>query len=234
MLMSKEIKNSTFTIVKRNSNFLIEKNNKFLKTPGGNLISIPYKKIVQLILTELNKKTTLNESVTYFKITNSAIDKIIKDKDSFINKIASLIHSDTICYFSKTPKSLLQLQIDSWKPLLKWIKKTYSVELNYSYSFEPLIQNKNNIHIIKEILVGCDVFKLSGISALCQLTGSLVISLALCDSRLTYEEAFRASQLEESYQLSRWGKDSEASNRRKAISADIYKASNYLDALRLE
>ena len=44
MLMSKEIKNSTFTIVKRNSNFLIEKNNKFLKTPDGNLISIPYKR----------------------------------------------------------------------------------------------------------------------------------------------------------------------------------------------
>ena len=234
MLISKEIKNGTFTIVKRNSNFLIERNNKFLKTPDGNLISIPYKKIVQLILTELNKKTTSNDSVTYIKITNSAIDKIIKDKDSFINKIASQIHSDTICYFSKTPESLLQLQIDSWKPLLKWIKKTYSVELNYSYSFEPLIQNKNNIQIIKEILVGCDVFKLSGISTLCQLTGSLVISLALCDSRLTYEEAFRASQLEESYQLSRWGKDSEASNRRKAISADIYKASNYLDALRLE
>lgn len=232
--MSKEIKNGAFTIVKRNSNFLIEKNNKFLKTPDGNLISIPYKKIVQLILTELNKKTTLNGSVTYLKITNSAIDKIIKDKDSFINKIASQIHSDTICYFSKTPKSLLQLQIDSWKPLLKWIKKTYSVELNYSYSFEPLIQNKNNVQIIKEILVGCDIFKLSGISTLCQLTGSLVISLALCDSRLTCEEAFRASQLEESYQLSRWGKDSEASNRREAISADIHKASNYLNALRLE
>ena len=232
--MSKEIKNGTFAIVKRNSNFLIERNNKFLKTPDGNLISIPYKKIVQLILTELNKKTTSNDSVTYIKITNSAIDKIIKDKDSFVNQIASQIHRDTICYFSKTPKSLFQLQIDSWKPLLKWIKKTYSVELNYSHSFEPLIQHKNNVQIIKEILVGCDVFKLSGISTLCQLTGSLVISLALCDSRLTYEEAFRASQLEESYQLSRWGKDSEASNRRKAISADIYKASNYLDALRLE
>ena len=60
-----EIKNGTFTIVKRNSNFLIEKNNKFLKTPSGNLISIPYKKIVQLILVELNKKTTPNDSVTY-------------------------------------------------------------------------------------------------------------------------------------------------------------------------
>ena len=80
MLMSKEIKNGTFAIVKRNSNFLIERNNKFLKTPDGNLISIPYKKIVQLILTELNKKTTSNDSVTYIKITNSAIDKIIKDK----------------------------------------------------------------------------------------------------------------------------------------------------------
>ena len=41
--------------------------------------------------------------------------------DSFINKIACQIHSDTICHFSKTPKSLLQLQIDSWKPLIKWI-----------------------------------------------------------------------------------------------------------------
>ena len=231
--MSKEIKNGVFKIVKRNSNFLIEKNKQFLKTPEDNLISIPYKKIVQLVLAELNNKTTLNESVTYFKITNSAIDKITKDKDSFVNKIASQIHSDTICYFSKTPKSLLQLQIDNWKPLLKWIKKAYSVELNYSYSFEPLIQDKNNVQIIKKILIGLDVFKLSGIGTLCQLTGSLVISLALCDSRITSEEAFRSSQLEESYQLSRWGKDSEASNRLEAISADIYKVSNYLNALRL-
>ena len=124
-------------------------------------------------------------------ISKFDLEKIIKDKDNFVNKIISHIHNDTICYFSKTPKSLLQLQIDSWKPLLKWIKKTYSVELNYSYSFEPLIQNKNNVQIIKEILVGCDIFKLSGIGTLCQLTGSLVISLALCDSRLTCEEAFK-------------------------------------------
>ena len=235
--MSKEVKKFTAKIIKKENNFLIKKNNEIFKTPEGNLLSSPYRKIAQFILSEINqnnKKEGENNIVTYRRITNLAIDKINKDKNYFIKKIVNQVHSDTLCYFTSDPKDLLQQQINSWKPLLEWINNTYMIKLSYTCSLKKIIQDKKNVQSLNDILITYDEYKLSCISTLCQVTGSLVIALALCDSRINYEEAFRASKLEELYQLSKWGNDSEASNRREAICTDIYKASRYLTALKVK
>ena len=117
---------------------------------------------------------------------------------------------------------------------MEWINNTYMIKLSYTCSLKKIIQDKKNVQSLNDILITYDEYKLSCISTLCQVTGSLVIALALCDSRINYEEAFRASKLEELYQLSKWGNDSEASNRREAICTDIYKASRYLTALKVK
>jgi chaperone required for assembly of F1-ATPase len=60
----------------------------------------------------------------------------------------------------------------------------------------------------------------------------LVIGLALIEGRLDAQEAFAASQLDESFQIEGWGKDAEQAERRRALAADIEAATRFLLLLR--
>jgi chaperone required for assembly of F1-ATPase len=62
-------------------------------------------------------------------------------------------------------------------------------------------------------------------------SGSLVLSLAVLEGRLSPEAAAEAAQLDELYQAERWGIDPEAEKRRIAQKADLVAARRFLDLL---
>ena len=64
-----------------------------------------------------------------------------------------------------------------------------------------------------------------------QAAGSLLIGLAVVHGRLTGEEAFAASQLDEEYQNELWGQDKEAVDRQRALLAEITQAETFLSLL---
>ena len=55
-----------------------------------------------------------------------------------------------------------------------------------------------------------------------------VIALALFEGRLDADSAFAASQLDETFQIERWGEDEEAAARRAALRADLLAAGRFL------
>jgi chaperone required for assembly of F1-ATPase len=59
-----------------------------------------------------------------------------------------------------------------------------------------------------------------------------VIGLALVEGRIDAEEAFSASQLDETFQIEGWGEDSEQGERRRALAADIEAAARFIALLR--
>ncbi len=63
-------------------------------------------------------------------------------------------------------------------------------------------------------------------------SGSLVVGLALLDRQLDAQEAFTASQLDESFQIEAWGEDAEQAERRRALAADIAAAARFMSLLR--
>ena len=62
--------------------------------------------------------------------------------------------------------------------------------------------------------------------------GSLVIALALLEGRLNADQAFAASQLDESFQIEAWGEDTEQAKRRAALAAEIVAAARFVSLLR--
>ena len=61
--------------------------------------------------------------------------------------------------------------------------------------------------------------------------GSLVIALALSEGRLSAEHAFAAAQLDELFQLERWGEDPIAARRHVGIRQDIDAGARFLALL---
>jgi chaperone required for assembly of F1-ATPase len=60
------------------------------------------------------------------------------------------------------------------------------------------------------------------------------LGLALLAGRITPEEAFVAAQLDESFQIERWGKDAEQTQRRAALKEDIALAARFAALLRAD
>jgi len=77
-----------------------------------------------------------------------------------------------------------------------------------------------------------DDFTLTALRAATAASGSLVVALALLEGRLDAQDAFAASQLDESFQIEAWGEDAEQAERRRALAADIDAAVRFVSLLR--
>ena len=228
------IKNIKIDIVKgKKGKYLLNINNKSLKTPDGNIIELPSIKLAKILLKDYEssfKSKPLN-IVRPIKITNTAIDKIKPNNIFYINEITDNLNNDMICYFANSPVELVDLQNKDWLPLINYMKSSYNIELIYTSKLFSINQKPDSLLKLKNILNEINIFKLSAIYTLSQITKSIIISLALVNNKISAKKAFENSNLEELYQISKWGKDEEAFDRLNAIKVDIRNIKKYYDSV---
>ena len=228
------IKNIKIDIVQgKKGKYLLNINNKSLKTPDGNIIELPSIKLAKILLKDYEssfKSKSLN-IVSPIKITNTAIDKIKPNNIFYINEITDNLNNDMICYFANSPVELVDLQNKDWIPLINYMKSSYNIELIYTSKLFSINQKPDSLLKLKNILNEINIFKLSAIYTLSQITKSIIISLALVNNKISAKKAFENSNLEELYQISKWGKDEEAFDRLNTIKVDIRNIKKYYDSV---
>ena len=228
------IKNIKIDIVQsQKGKYLLNINNKSLKTPDGNIIELPSMKLAKILLKDYEssfKSKSLN-IVRPIKITNTAIDKIKPNNIFYINEITDNLNNDMICYFANSPVELVDLQNKEWLPLINYMESSYNIELIYTSKIFSINQKPDSLLKLKNILNEINIFKLSAIYTLSQITKSIIISLALVNNKISAKKAFENSNLEELYQISKWGKDEEAFDRLNTIKVDIRNIKKYYDSV---
>ena len=232
--MDHVIKNIKIDIVQgKKGKYLLNINNKSLKTPDGNIIELPSIKLAKILLKdyEFSFKSKPLNIVRPIKITNTAIDKIKPNNIFYINEITDNLNNDMICYFANSPVELVDLQNKDWLPLINYMKSSYNIELIYTSKLFSINQKPDSLLKLKNILNEINIFKLSAIYTLSQITKSIIISLALVNNKISAKKAFENSNLEELYQISKWGKDEEAFDRLNAIKVDIRNIKKYYDSV---
>ena len=228
------IKNIKIDIVQgKKGKYLLNINNKSLKTPDGNIIELPSIKLAKILLKDYESsfKSKLLNIVSPIKITNTAIDKIKPNNIFYINEITDNLNNDMICYFANSPVELVDLQNKDWIPLINYMKSSYNIELIYTSKLFSINQKPDSLLKLKNILNEINIFKLSAIYTLSQITKSIIISLALVNNKISAKKAFENSNLEELYQISKWGKDEEAFDRLNTIKVDIRNIKKYYDSV---
>ena len=76
-----------------------------------------------------------------------------------------------------------------------------------------------------------DDFALTGLAHATALFGSAVLGLALQRGRLSGEEAFALSRLDEAFQEEQWGVDAEAAERTQKLAAEAVMLERWFAAL---
>ena len=166
------------------------------------------------------------------RLAATAKDRVGAGRRGVIDVALKFAETDLLCYRAEAPQELAVSQQMRWQPLLDWAADTLGARLLVTAGVSPVAQPQAALHALGASVDALDDMELSVLSTVTAATGSLIIALALVEGRIGADEAFDISQVDESFQISRWGEDAEAEDRRRRLRADIRAAADFLGLLR--
>ena len=174
---------------------------------------------------------TLSNFLPLTRLAATGLDRVVSRREEVIADTAKYAGSDLLCYRATTPESLVTLQHDTWQPLLDWAAEHYGTRFVVTEGIKFVEQPDEAKTRLKEAVSAYADVALSALYNLTHTSGSVVIALAVAEGRLTAEGAFAAAQVEELYQIERWGDDPHAKKQREGVQKDIEACTKFLALL---
>jgi chaperone required for assembly of F1-ATPase len=162
------------------------------------------------------------------RLAATAIDRVGRQRVQLVDSISAYAGSDLLCYRAEHPAELVARQNAAWAPLLDWARDRFGAVLVATSGVIPVAQPQASLAVLRQAVDALDNLALTGLASAVQITGSLVIGLALAYGRLTAEDAFAAAMLDERYQAERWGSDAEAESRRRQLADELSAAASFM------
>lgn len=144
------------------------------------------------------------------RAANSAIDKLNQQFDEVVGLLAAYGGSDLLCYRAAGPAGLLARQAAGWDPLLEWSAAELGAPLRVTSGIVHIDQPPASLARLHALTAAFDPFRLAAFHDLVAITGSLVLAFAVTRGRLSAEDAFGLSRIDETWQAELWGVDEDA------------------------
>jgi chaperone required for assembly of F1-ATPase len=205
-----------------------------LRTPGRAPMTLPRRALAEAVAAEWDAQSdeVRPDTMPMMQLASTAIDRIGKVRVEIVEAVARYAETDLLCYRAEAHQPDLQdRQTRVWQPLLDWAALRYDAQLAVSTGLMPVPQPKGACRALRAAVEALDDMRLAGLQNATAACGSLVVALALFEGRITAEEAYEASQLDETFQIEQWGEDAEATRRRAAIRQDIADTRRFLDLI---
>jgi chaperone required for assembly of F1-ATPase len=206
---------------------------KPVRTPGGRIVEVPTPDLARALADEWDAQTKdiLPDTMPLVRLTATALDLVAPRFDAVKAETARYGGTDLLCYRAADPPELAARQQAVWGPLLDWALLRYGADLIVTDGLMPVAQPPEALAALEAAVGALDVWRLTGLAAALPVLGSLVLALATIDGRLTAEEAYALSQLDESFQIERWGEDDEVAASRAIARADLAAVTRFLRLL---
>ena len=206
-----------------------------MRTPAKAVLLLPNAELAEAIAAEWRAVPGAAEiNVAHLPLTRLAatgLDRVGNQRDRVIEDTAKYAASDMLCYRAAEPATLVERQSRLWQPLLDWAAGHYGARLAVVEGLSFAEQPADALRALRGAVAAHGDFGLSALYNLTHIAGSLVLALAVSEGRLSAGDAFSAAQLDELYQVERWGADPIATRRHEGIRADIDAGARFLALL---
>lgn len=204
-----------------------------VRTPAKRLLAVPTPALAEAIAEEWRAQGTHIDpsSMPLTRFANTAIDAVSAQLQAVADDITKYAGSDLICYRAEAPAELVRRQADAWDPVLQWARDDLGARFVLTQGVMPVAQPSAALAAFAAALEPHEAFRLSAMHVLTTLTGSAVLALALAKGALAGDGAWLAAHVDEDYQISIWGEDYEAAERRKARRSEFDAAVRLLACL---
>jgi chaperone required for assembly of F1-ATPase len=207
---------------------------RLVKTAGKQDLIVPSLALAAAVAAEWEAQQgeIRREAMPLTRLAGATIDRSAAQRDAVVRQVAHYAGTDLVCYWATHPPALAARQQAVWQPLIDWAAGRYGAPPVVTTGIVPASQPAASLAAFTEAVAEHDDFSLTALHAATAACGSLVIALALLEGRLDADEAFAASQLDESFQIEAWGEDTEQAERRAALAAEIVAAARFISLLR--
>jgi len=223
-------------VAPQGTGFALTLDGRSARTPAKNPLVLSTRALAELIAAEWAGQGEQIDptSMPITRIANSAIDGVASQMSAVRDEIASYAAADLLCYRAPEPEELANAQAAAFDPVLDWAREALGARLLLSEGIRHVAQPPAALAAIGAALAAIeDPFALAALHVATTLTGSALLALALSRGRLAADEAWRAAHVDEDFQISRWGEDSEARARRNFQWREIEAAARILAAARI-
>ena len=202
--------------------------------PGGAVLRIPNDALAAAIAAEWQAAGGAKGGEMSFadtpltQLAGTAQERIAPDPSPTIAGLTRYAEADLLCYRADHPPELSQRQALAWQPWLDWAALDRDAPLKVTSGILRVKQDPSSIEALGRAVAAVGPWALAGLGVAVPALGSLVLGLALSESRLEAAEAHTLAALDELFQAELWGADPEAERRRAAIKADVEVADRFM------
>ena len=208
---------------------------KPMRTPAKAVLVVPTRALAEAIAAEWGEvpdKADINVShLPLTRLAATGLDRVTTQRTRVIEDTAKYAGSDMLCYRASEPETLVKRQQETWQPLLDWAHGRYGARLVIVEGLAFVEQPADAVARLREAVATHSDLALSALYNLTHISGSLIVALAVAEGHLAAADAFAAAQLDELYQVERWGEDPIATKRHEGIRHDIEAGARFLALL---
>lgn len=203
---------TTASAVPAEGGYTVQLDARPVRTPLKSPLIVPSLALAEAIAAEWQAQEGKvdPETMPFTRAANSAIDKVAPQFAAVADMLAEYGGSDLLCYRAEGPEDLVALQSRGWDPLLDWARTDLGATLTATAGVMHVAQPTESLSALRQAVHALTPFQLAAFHDLVALSGSLVLALAVIRGRLTAEEAWTLSRVDEDWQISLWGADEEA------------------------
>jgi len=215
--------------------FIVTLDERPLKTPARSSLALPTRALCEAVGEEWEAQAEFIEpaAMPMTRLANTCIDGIVSNPAPVAADILSFAGNDLLCYRAEHPHELQDRQAELWNPLLAWAQSRIGAgRFALTAGVMPVEQPAEVIEGLETLIRGMDPWALGPLHVITTLTGSAVLALAIEAGEVTGAQAWSAAHVDEDWQISQWGEDAEAMERRRLRETEMLSAARFLTLLR--
>lgn len=223
-----------YTLATVTDELAIALDGRVVKTPLKSKLVLPTKALAEAVAAEWNSQIdVINPSaMPLTRLANTALDRAGPERAYVAGQIVEFSGSDLVCYRADAPQRLIELQAESWDPVLSMAQLALGERFKVATGVLHVQQDATTLKAVEAHVAGLDDFELTVAHNLTTLTGSALLGLMLVAEAISAEEGWTAAHVDEDFQISQWGEDFEATRRRANRRIDYDASLQFLILLR--
>ena len=209
--------------------FAILLDDRPVRTPAGNALALPSRALGEAVAAEWDaQQERIDPAVMPLtRLVNSIIDGVAIAPAPVAEEVVRYLGSDLVCYRADTPAGLFARQAQHWDPILDWARESMGARFVLAEGVVFAAQPDHAI-VAASAAIPSDPWRLGAVNVITTLTGSALIALALSQGRRTVDDARTAAHVDEDWNMSQWGRDELALDRRATRFAEMQAAGQVL------
>jgi len=202
---------------------------KPIKTPARRILNAPTRELAEAIAGEWNSQIDVVDParMPLTRLANVIIDAVSDAPRPVADEIEKYLRSDLVFYRAEAPAILAEKQAHAWDPVLAWARDRFNARFVLAQGVMYVAQPRESVEALRSA-IPTEPWRLGAVSSITTLTGSGLLAVALAHQALDAGEVWSAAHVDEDWQMSQWGRDELALQRRAFREAEFHAAASVL------